>query len=60
MAANNFKANSKPVENKTADMSSVQSATGSTVFLKHTKENIMDSVDSVSYTHLTLPTTPYV
>lgn len=45
MAANNFKANSRPVENKTADMSSVQSATGSTVFLKHTKENIMDSVD---------------
>lgn len=42
---NNHKANPKPVENKTADMSSTQSPTGSTVYLKNTKSNILDNVD---------------
>ena len=29
-------------------------------FLVFTKQNSKDSIEAVSYTHLTLPTTPYV
>ena len=44
--ANNFKANSRPADNKTADMSSTSTSPASTtVYLKHVRENKMDSID---------------
>lgn len=44
--ANNFKANSRPADNKTADMSSTSTSPASTtVYLKHVRENKMDSLD---------------
>lgn len=45
---NNHKANPRPVEDKTVSNSSTDdnsTSTGSVVFLKHTKENLLDSVD---------------
>lgn len=44
---NNHKANPRPVDNKTsADSSTTDSSTtGSIVYLKHTKENLLDRVD---------------
>lgn len=45
--ANNFKANTRPVENETADKSTTStSPTSQTVFLKNVKENLLDSVDT--------------
>ena len=44
--ANNFKANTRPADNRTSDMSSTSTSPASTtVYLKHVRENKLDSID---------------